>query len=86
MDSYRLFFKKNAVKELRSVAHPYLRLIVQKIHSLQMHPRPVDAKILKGEDRYYRIRQGDYRIVYEINDKEQSVTVIKIGHRREVYD
>ncbi len=42
--------------------------------------------MLKGEDRYYRLRQGDYRVIYEVDDAKQEIYVVKIGHRREVYD
>jgi mRNA interferase RelE/StbE len=42
--------------------------------------------MLKGGERYFRIRQGDYRIIYEVRDDEAEVVIIKIGHRREVYD
>jgi mRNA interferase RelE/StbE len=85
MGSYNLFFKVSAKKELRQVPPPFIQKILSKIETLSSEPRPFGVKLLKGESRYYRIRQGDYRIVYEVDDALHTVTVITIGHRREVY-
>ncbi len=84
--SFKLLFKKSAEKELFSVSEPDLKRILKKIEGLASDPRPHDAKMLKGGERYLRMRQGDYRIVYEVRDNESEVVIIKIGHRREVYD
>ncbi len=59
---------------------------MSQIGGLKENPRPSGAQMLKGEERYFRLRQGDYRIIYEITDESEEVTIIKIGHRREVYD
>lgn len=83
--SYRVSFKQSAEKELRRIASPFLAKILDKVRSLSNHPRPQGARLLKGEDRFYRLRQGDYRVIYEIDDTDRTVTIIKIGHRREVY-
>jgi len=60
------------------------RRIVAKIHALASNPRPVGCDKLSGEEKY-RIRQGDYRILYQIVDHELIVTVVKVGNRRDVY-
>lgn len=86
MDSYNLLFKASAEKELRAITKPYLEKILQRIEMLSRTPRPHGIQMLRGEERYYRLRQGDYRIIYEIDDAAKLVTIIKIGHRREVYD
>ncbi len=86
MASYNLFFKKSAEKELRKISAPYLQKNMPRIQTLSKDPRPNASQMLKGESRYYRIRQGDYRIIYEVDDGQETVTIIKIGHRREVYD
>ncbi|MBI3307669.1 MAG: type II toxin-antitoxin system RelE/ParE family toxin [Candidatus Omnitrophica bacterium] len=86
MDSFKLFFKASAEKELRSIPKPYLGKIIQKIQNLSYQPRPPGIQMLRGDDRYYRLRQGDYRIIYKIDDAGKNITIIKIGHRREVYD
>lgn len=86
MASFSLFFKQSAERELRKIPTEYVSKIMTKIASLAENPRPVGIQRLKGENRYFRLRQGDYRIIYEIDDSERKVTVIKIGHRREVYE
>jgi len=61
-----------------------LRRVTERIRGLAQNPRPSGSEKLSGQDRY-RIRQGDYRIVYAIDDETRTVEVVKIGHRREVY-
>ena len=85
MDSYKVSFRRSAEKELRKIPRSDLRRVIEKIHSLSGNPRPAGAQMLKGENRYYRVRQGDYRVIYEVDDPLRQVTVVKIGHRREVY-
>lgn len=84
MDSYRLLFKGSAERELRSVPRPFLKRLLERIHALSENPRPHGSERLAGQERY-RIRQGDWRVVYEIDDSTKTVRVYKIGHRREVY-
>ena len=86
MASYKVRIKKSAEKELRAVPLPYLQKLVQKIKSLSENPRPHGCEAMKGGDPYIRIRQNDYRALYEVDDAKQEVIIIKIGHRREVYD
>ncbi|MGB0911384.1 MAG: type II toxin-antitoxin system RelE family toxin, partial [Nitrospirales bacterium] len=82
--SYSLFIKKSAERELRKIPKGDLKRIVTKIKSLVQNPRSQGSEKLSEQERY-RIRQGDYRIVYAINDNEGRVDIIKIGHHREVY-
>jgi mRNA interferase RelE/StbE len=82
--NYRLFIKPSAVKELEGVPLKQRRLLVARIASLQSDPRPAGCEKLTGAGRY-RLRQGDYRAVYEGSDKNLQVVVVKIGHRREIY-
>jgi len=82
--SYRLVIKPSAAKELSSIPKRDLERVVEKIRSLSVEPRTHGCQKLSGEERY-RIRQGDYRVVYEIDDGERLVTVVKVGNRREVY-
>jgi len=81
---YRITIKKSAAKELQDISRKNLRKIVQRIKSLAENPRPIGSQKLSAREQY-RIRQGDYRIVYSIDDKELLVDIVKIGHRREVY-
>ena len=82
--SYSLFIKKSAERELRQIPKADLRRILTKIKNLGQNPRPLGSEKLSEQERY-RIRQGDYRVVYTIDDTERRVDVVKIGHRREVY-
>jgi mRNA interferase RelE/StbE len=82
--SYSIRLRREAEKELRKVPELDLQRIVRKITALGSEPRPVGSQKLSTLERY-RIRQGDWRIVYEIEDQARLITVVKIGHRREVY-
>jgi len=82
--SYRLTLRQSAVKELESLPRRDLARVMSRIKVLADNPRPPAGEKLSGQERY-RIRQGDYRILYEVDDSQQVVTVVKIGHRREVY-
>ncbi len=84
MASYSLFLKRSAAKELESVASKDRRRIVDRIQALATEPRPPGIEKLSGAEKY-RVRQGDYRILYTIDDAARTVIVVKIGHRRDVY-
>lgn len=84
MASYSLEIKRSAAKELAQVPPKDRGRIVTRIQSLADDPRPVGAEKLSGQERY-RVRQGDYRILYEIEDQILRIMVVKIGHRRDVY-
>lgn len=84
MENYKIRFKKSVLKDLKSVPKSDVVKIISKIDSLAKDPRRVGALKLSGND-LYRIRQGLYRILYEIRDRELIVKVIKIGHRSDVY-
>ena len=84
MASYSILLTKSAAKELESVPTRDRQRIATKIGRLADNPRPTGVEKLSGDDKY-RIRQGNYRILYEIFDTELIVTVVRIGDRREVY-
>jgi mRNA interferase RelE/StbE len=84
MASYELVFKKSVAKDLREFPKADVKRILQRIRSLVDDPRPPGCEKLSGQERY-RLRQGVYRIVYEIDDEVLTVLVVKIGHRRDVY-
>lgn len=84
MGKYKLFFKASVTKDFRQISKHDVAVIVQRIEALADDPRPKGCEKLSGQERY-RVRQGNYRIVYEIIDEQLVVTVVKIGHRREVY-
>ncbi|ORJ57567.1 type II toxin-antitoxin system RelE family toxin [Geothermobacter hydrogeniphilus] len=84
MARYELCFKRSVTKDLRPLPKTDLKLILKRIEALADDPRPPGCEKLSGQERY-RIRQGMYRILYEIEDHRLVITVVKIGHRRDVY-
>lgn len=86
MASYRLLIKKSAAKELEAIAGKKDReRITQRILALADNPRPPGVEKLSGTSEKYRIRQGDFRILYEIRDDVLTVYVVRIADRKEVY-
>ena len=84
MAKYKITFKKSVAKDLRSIPKKDVLRILERIDSLAEHPRGEGCIKLSGQE-YYRVRQGLYRIVYEIRDEVLVVNVIKVGHRSSVY-
>lgn len=84
MASYEVLIKRSAAKELEALPTKDRRRIATKIQALANDPRPPQVEKLSGEEKY-RLRQGDYRVLYAIDDAARQVTVVKIGHRRDVY-
>jgi len=82
--NYDLLIKPSAVKELEALQAKNRRRIVNKIQNLAVEPRPHGCEKLTGQDRF-RLRQGDLRILFEVDDTLRTVIVVKIGHRRDVY-
>ena len=84
MASYRLLIKPSAAKELEALPPKDRRKITTRIEGLAREPRPHGCEKLSGLEQY-RVRQGDYRVVYSIDDEIHAVLVVKVGHRRDVY-
>jgi mRNA interferase RelE/StbE len=84
MASYRIVFRKSVTRDLRSIPNKEVARILQRMEELQEDPRPVGSEKLSGQERY-RIRQGVYRIIYEVADALLVVTVVKVAHRKHVY-
>jgi mRNA interferase RelE/StbE len=82
--SYRLEVKRSAAKEIADLPKADCQRVVAKIQLLANNPRPHGCEKLSGAEKY-RVRQGDYRILYEIDDSAKSVIIVKIGNRKEVY-
>lgn len=84
MASYSLGFKRSAAKQLDGLSAKDRGRVAKRIGTLADDPRPHGSEKLSGEEKY-RIRQGDLRIVYGIDDRQLIVTVVKIAHRRDIY-
>lgn len=83
--THRIEFTKAAARQIRKLPASVGRRVLAKIESLQDDPRPPGARKLVGEDGAWRVRVGDYRVIYEILDKNLVVTIVAAGHRREIY-
>lgn len=84
--SYTITFKKAASKQLRKLPKAVLATVASAVDDLANEPRPDSCKKLKGTDDVYRIRVGDYRVLYTVDDSIITVEVIKVGNRKDVYD
>jgi mRNA interferase RelE/StbE len=83
MASYELAFRKSVAKDLRGLPKQDVKRIMDRIQSLADDPRPAGCEKLSSQERY-RVRQGVYRIIYEIDDVRVVVLVVKIGRRRDI--
>jgi mRNA interferase RelE/StbE len=83
--SYKVEILKGALKQLKKLSPELQERIQVKIDDLAIEPRPNGVKKLKGQENAYRIRVGDYRIIYDIFDDVLLVKVVEIGHRSKVY-
>lgn len=82
---YRITLNRKAIKALEKINEPSYSIIKKTIYALAKNPRPHGYKKLKGRDAY-RIRVGDYRIIYEIFDDILLIDVINLGHRKNIYE
>jgi mRNA interferase RelE/StbE len=81
---YAVFLKRSAEKELEILPQDIQQRIIKRLLSLKEDPRPLGVKKLLGGERY-RLRVGDYRVLYAIDDYRHLVEISAVGHRREVY-
>lgn len=86
MSYYELVFSKSAEMDLMKLPSKMVQRIIPAISDLKMEPRPVGCKKLKGFIDLWRIRVGDYRVIYAIKDKVKIVDIRCVGHRKDIYD
>jgi mRNA interferase RelE/StbE len=85
MGGYKIYFRKSVLKDLETIPKKDIQRIMDRIGSLAVDPHPPGHKKLAGGEKY-RIRQGLYRIVYSIQDAELTIWIVKVGHRKDVYE
>ena len=85
MIEYKIFWKKSAVKELKKIPNQFADKIYDAISELSNEPRPDNSKNMVSLSKHYRLKVGDYRVVYSIEDKILIIEIIRIAHRKEVY-
>jgi len=82
---HQILIEKHAEKDLNSLPRDVFNLIVKRIVSLKDNPWPTGVRKIIGSKNDWRIRVGDYRVIYEIDDKSRVVKVFRVKHRKEVY-
>ena len=82
---YKLLYARSVVKDLKKVPKEEREKIIEKIQLLVSNPYLSGSVPLQGSSGLFRIRSGDYRIIYTVNNGELTILIIKIGHRKEVY-
>ena len=82
--SYELIIEKSAQRALNKIPQPYQDRLIEAIRRMRSNPRTKGTRKLSGRDAW-RIRVGDYRIIYEIDDDQSRLLVVVVGHRREAY-
>jgi mRNA interferase RelE/StbE len=82
---YDVHWKESAKKELKNLDKQIIKRLLENITQLAENPRPLTCKKLQGADNLYRVRVGDYRVVFSIDDKVLIIEIIRVGHRRKIY-
>ncbi len=86
MDSYKIEWKRSAVKELRNLPKDSVAKIVKAVEQLSADPYPSGVKKLTSSEHTYRIREGSYRVVFTVSASSLFIEIIRVGHRKDVYD
>lgn len=85
MASYAVTFARSARRELENLDGSLAKRVISRIEGLAQEPRPTGARKLQGEQNLWRIRIGDHRVIYNVDDRKRIVDIVRIRHRREVY-
>lgn len=85
MGSYNIKFKPSVEKDLQNLPREFVPRITERIERLTSDPFPAGCKKLTATERLYRLRVGDYRIIYEVDSKVGTITIFHVRHRREAY-
>ena len=83
--AYRIEFARKALREFQNLPAQVKKRLKPKIDALGQNPRPRGVKKIEGKENLYRIRVGDYRVIYEVQDKVLLVLVVKLGDRKDIY-
>jgi mRNA interferase RelE/StbE len=85
MASYKVEWKNSAYKELQKLPRPMIERVVEAVDDLAINPYPSGIKKLVGSDHSYRIRVGDYRIIYDVVDNKLLIHIVRVRHRKDAY-
>jgi len=82
---YAIKYRRSVAKDLRRLPKNLLPAVVKRIQKLVKNPMPAGASKLRGTDNMYRVRQGDYRIVYSIENRQLIIIIVRVAHRKDAY-
>ncbi|MFH1938839.1 MAG: type II toxin-antitoxin system RelE/ParE family toxin [bacterium] len=85
MDSYDIQWKRSAEKDLLGIDQKQIPRLIKAIEPLAINPFPTQYRKLQGTDKLYRIRVGDYRVIYQVDTNKDFLTIYYVRHRREAY-
>jgi len=85
MGSYKILWKKSTERDIRKIDPQQIFRIIEAVESLAQDPYPPQCHKLRGAEKLYRIRIGDYRVIYQVNTEEKTIIIYYIRHRREAY-
>ena len=85
MDVYKLCWKESVRKDFRRLPSVIIFRVIKKVESLPTNPMPFDSKKLRDTEHTYRVRVGDYRIVYQINQADKEIVITRVRHRKDAY-
>jgi mRNA interferase RelE/StbE len=85
MATYKIEWKRSALKELEKLPRPMISKVVSAVDNLSSNPFPQGVRKLMGSESSYRIRLGDYRVLYSVIEKRLIIEIIRVGHRKDVY-
>ena len=85
MPDYAIAFARSARKELEALDPPIIERVIARIEALTRDPRPTGSRKLRGSGDLWRVRVGNYRIVYGLDDRRRVVDIVRVRHRREAY-
>lgn len=85
MDFYKIEWKQSAKKELRKLEKAIISRIIRVVEDLPLDPHPTGCRKLQGSEHLYRVRVGDYRVVYSVENEVLLIEIIRVGHRKEIY-
>ena len=85
MANYKIEISASAEKYIKKIPKKDLKKVIEAIQILAINPYPEGCRKLQGEEDVYRVRQGNYRIIYEIENKKLIILILKVGHRKDVY-
>lgn len=82
---YRIIYERRVLKDLDKIPNSTVEKILETFKDLSLNPHPIGSKKLTGKEGLYRVKQGDYRVVYTVDYPEKEIRVVLVAHRKESY-